>query len=103
MSDDRDEQPRDIAHPQARPDQLDPATLERPTTAGQITPGPGLSPARGVENVSTDLPARAPSAPDRGIVRTRAELINQHDQTVMHVVAINLLLRRGAPPGERSG
>lgn len=70
MSDDRDEQPRDIAHPQARPDQLDPATLERPTTAGQITPGPGLSPARGVENVSTDLPARAPSAPDRGIVRT---------------------------------
>lgn len=43
------------------------------------------------------------SKPDRGIVRTRAELINQHDQTVMHVVAINLLLRRGAPPGERPG
>ncbi|HST89958.1 MAG TPA: alpha/beta hydrolase [Ktedonobacterales bacterium] len=70
MSDDRDEQPRDIPHPEARPDQLDPTTLERPTTAGQITPGPGLTPARAVENVSTDLPAPMPTAPDRGIVRT---------------------------------
>jgi pimeloyl-ACP methyl ester carboxylesterase len=68
--DDRDEQPREIAHPQARPDQLDPTTLERPTSAGQITAGPGISPARGVENVSTDLPAPVPTAPDRGIVRT---------------------------------
>lgn len=70
MSDDRDEQTRDIPHPEARPDQLDPTTLERPTTAGQITAGPGLTPARGVENVSTDLPVAAPTGPDRGVVRT---------------------------------
>jgi acyl dehydratase len=40
------------------------------------------------------------SRPDRGIVRTRAELLNQADQAVLQLVAINFVLRRdGAAPG----
>jgi acyl dehydratase len=38
---------------------------------------------------------RSVSKPDRGLVRTRAELLNQHDQTALSLVAMNLLrLRR---------
>lgn len=37
---------------------------------------------------------RSRSKPDRGLVRTRAELLNQHDQTVLSLVAMNLLLLR---------
>ncbi|MFD0685503.1 MaoC family dehydratase [Actinomadura fibrosa] len=34
------------------------------------------------------------SKPDRGIVRTRAELLNQDDQVVLHTLPMNLLRRR---------
>ena len=34
------------------------------------------------------------SKPDRGIVRTRCELINQDQRTVLHLIAVNLLKRR---------
>jgi acyl dehydratase len=34
------------------------------------------------------------SKPDRGIVRTKGELITHDDRTVLHLVAVNLLLRR---------
>jgi acyl dehydratase len=34
------------------------------------------------------------SKPDRGLVRTRAELLNQHDQTVLSLVAMNLIRLR---------
>ena len=37
---------------------------------------------------------RSASKPDRGLVRTRVELLNQHDQTVLSLVAMNLLLLR---------
>lgn len=36
------------------------------------------------------------SKPDRGIVRTRAELLNQDDQTVLNTLPMNLLRRRPA-------
>jgi acyl dehydratase len=39
------------------------------------------------------------SKPDRGIVHTRAELINQHDQPVLTLTAVNILRRRPAAPG----
>ena len=39
---------------------------------------------------------RSRTKPDRGLVRTRAELLNQHDQTVLSLVAMNLIrLRNG--------
>ena len=34
------------------------------------------------------------SKPDRGLVRTRGELLNSDDRTVLSLVAMNLLLRR---------
>ena len=34
------------------------------------------------------------SKPDRGLIRTRAELLNQHDQTALSLVAMNLLRLR---------
>lgn len=34
------------------------------------------------------------SKPDRGVVRTRIEVINQHDEVVMSMIAVNLFLRR---------
>jgi len=34
------------------------------------------------------------SKPDRGLVRTRGELVNQDDRIVLHLVAMNLLGRR---------
>jgi acyl dehydratase len=34
------------------------------------------------------------SKPDRGLVRTHAELLNQHDQTVLSLVAMNLIRLR---------
>jgi acyl dehydratase len=37
---------------------------------------------------------RSASKPDRGLVRTRAELLNQHDQTVLSLVAMNLIRLR---------
>jgi acyl dehydratase len=38
------------------------------------------------------------SKPDRGLVHTKAELYNQEDERVMHLLPINILLRRD--PGE---
>lgn len=38
------------------------------------------------------------SRPDRGIVRTRAQLLNQDDQIVLTLIAINLLQRRPTHP-----
>jgi acyl dehydratase len=40
---------------------------------------------------------RSRSKPDRGIVRTRGELINQHGDTVLSLVAMNLIRSREAP------
>ena len=37
---------------------------------------------------------RSRSKPDRGMVRTRAELLNQHDQIVLSLMAMNLLRLR---------
>jgi acyl dehydratase len=37
---------------------------------------------------------RSRSKPDRGLVRTQAELLNQHDQTVLSLVAMNLIRLR---------
>jgi acyl dehydratase len=37
---------------------------------------------------------RSRSKPDRGLVRTRAELLNQHDQTVLSLLAMNLIRLR---------
>lgn len=37
---------------------------------------------------------RSRSKPDRGLVRTRAELLNQHDQIVLSLVAMNLIRLR---------
>jgi acyl dehydratase len=37
---------------------------------------------------------RSRSKPDRGVVRTRAELLNQRDEPVLRLVAINLLALR---------
>lgn len=36
------------------------------------------------------------SKPDRGLVRTLAELLNQNDETVLRLTAMNLLLMRNA-------
>jgi acyl dehydratase len=47
---------------------------------------------------ATVLDARpSRSKPDRGILRTRGELLNQHDQVVLHLIAVNLLRRRAKP------
>jgi acyl dehydratase len=37
---------------------------------------------------------RSRSKPDRGLVRTKAELINQDGQVVLHLTAMNILLAR---------
>ena len=37
---------------------------------------------------------RSRSKPDRGLVRTRAELINQNDQTVLELTAMNIIRAR---------
>jgi acyl dehydratase len=37
--------------------------------------------------------------PDRGIVRSAIEVLNQHGETVMTTIATNFFLRRPAPPG----
>jgi acyl dehydratase len=39
---------------------------------------------------------RSRSKPDRGLVHTKAELINQDDQTVLQLIAMNILRRREA-------
>jgi acyl dehydratase len=45
---------------------------------------------------------RSRSKPDRGLVRTRAELLNQHDETALSLIAMNLLrLRDPAAPAGR--
>jgi acyl dehydratase len=36
------------------------------------------------------------SRPDRGLVRTRGELLNQHDEVVLSLLAVNFLRRRPA-------
>lgn len=38
------------------------------------------------------------SKPDRGLIRTRLELVNSGDQVVMSCVAMNLMLRRPVSP-----
>lgn len=49
---------------------------------------------------ATTLQARpSRSKPDRGIVHTKAELLNQDDQVVLQLVAMNLILRRPAHDG----
>jgi|SRR5579875_3958475 len=46
----------------------------------------------------TTLEARpSRSKPDRGLVRTRGELINQEEQDVLSLVAMNIFRRRPAP------
>ena len=48
----------------------------------------------------TVLEARSSaSRPDRGIVRSAVEMVNQHDEVVMTVTALNFFLRR---PGEET-
>jgi acyl dehydratase len=37
------------------------------------------------------------SKPDRGLVTTHAELLNQNDRTVLTLTAVNFLLRRPQP------
>jgi acyl dehydratase len=37
---------------------------------------------------------RSRSKPDRGLIRTHAELLNQHDQTTLSLVAMNLIKLR---------
>ena len=37
---------------------------------------------------------RSRSKPDRGLVRTRAEMLSQHDQTVLSLLAMNLIQLR---------
>jgi acyl dehydratase len=37
---------------------------------------------------------RSRSKPDRGLIRTRAELLNQHDQIVLSLIAMNLIRLR---------
>jgi acyl dehydratase len=37
---------------------------------------------------------RSVSKPDRGLIRTRAELLNQHDQIVLSLIAMNLIRLR---------
>ena len=39
------------------------------------------------------------SKPDRGLVHTRAELFNQHDEIVLHLLPINILRRRDVGDG----
>jgi acyl dehydratase len=62
-----------------------------------------LRPGDRVRLRATILDARpSRSKPDRGVIRTRAELINQADRTVLHLVAINLVLRRDGDAGADS-
>jgi acyl dehydratase len=42
---------------------------------------------------------RSRSKPDRGLVRTRGELLSQHDHSVLSLVAMNLLRLRDLPGG----
>jgi acyl dehydratase len=37
---------------------------------------------------------RSRSKPDRGLVRTHAELLNQHDESTLSLIVINLLRAR---------
>jgi acyl dehydratase len=39
---------------------------------------------------------RSRSKPDRGLIRTRAELLNQHDQIALSLVAMNLIRLRNS-------
>lgn len=41
---------------------------------------------------------RSRSKPDRGMVRTAIELLNQRDEAVLRLTAMNLLAARSAPP-----
>ncbi|MFD7705970.1 MaoC family dehydratase [Streptomyces sp. NPDC059785] len=43
------------------------------------------------------------SKPDRGLVHTGIEVLNQRGETVLTMTAMNLLLRRPAPAGEHDG
>ena len=46
---------------------------------------------------------RSRSKPDRGLVRTSIEAINQHGEIVMSMTAMNLIRCRHASPGASSG
>ena len=39
------------------------------------------------------------SKPDRGLVHTRAEVFNQHDEVVLHLLPVNILRRRQGRDG----
>ncbi|GLY89986.1 MaoC family dehydratase [Actinoallomurus iriomotensis] len=54
-----------------------------------------LRPGDRVHLRTTVLEARpSRSKPDRGLVHTRGELINQHGQIILRLVVVNILLRR---------
>ncbi|WNM35466.1 MaoC family dehydratase [Streptomyces sp. Li-HN-5-11] len=56
-----------------------------------------LRPGDRVRIRTTTLQTRpSRSKPDRGLVHTRGELINERGQTVLHLVVVNILLRRHA-------
>ncbi len=55
----------------------------------------GVRPGNSLRLRTTILETRrSRSKPDRGLVRTRAELLNQHDQIVLSLVAMNLIRLR---------
>lgn len=76
-----------------------------PRAATLVSPGIDelrwLLPVRPGDDLSirvTVLDARpSRSRPDRGIVRSRVEVLNQRRETVMTLVAVNFLLRRPGP------
>jgi len=70
------------------------ASLASPGVDEMRWPAP-LRPGDRVRMRTTILAARpSKSKPDRGVVQTRGELINQNEQIVLSLVAINLLRRR---------
>lgn len=72
------------------------ASLASPGLDELRWPSP-LRPGDTVRLRATVLEARpSRSKPDRGIVRTRGELLTEDDRTVLDLVAVNLLLRRPA-------
>ncbi|GLW65721.1 enoyl-CoA hydratase [Actinomadura rubrobrunea] len=72
------------------------ASLASPGLDELRWPSP-LRPGDTVRLRATVLDARpSRSKPDRGIVRTRGELLTEDDRTVLDLVAVNLLLRRPA-------
>ena len=72
------------------------ASLASPGIDELRWPAP-LRPGDSVRLRATIIEARrSRSKPDRGLVRTQAELINQNDETVLTLAAMNLLRARDA-------